>query len=131
MPDQRRRYIYYDSSEPENPENARERGVNSLIRVFAIILLSLFFFVGGSIVLTPLIQLHALRQQQQVAEQTLERVKEEEAEAINRYLWIQDPEYYEQIARDRANMAKPGEVVVRPPAPSAPAAPPRPRQGRD
>ncbi|MGN0820785.1 MAG: septum formation initiator family protein [Akkermansia sp.] len=131
MPDQRRRYIYYDSSEPESPENARERGVNSLIRVFAIILLSLFFFVGGSIVLTPLIQLHALRQQQQVAEQTLERVKEEEAEAINRYLWIQDPEYYEQIARDRANMAKPGEVVVRPPAPSAPAATPRPRQGRD
>lgn len=124
------RYVPIGQAEQELLKRKREKGVNSLIRAGAFILLSLIFFLGGSLVLTPLIQLHALRQQQLVAEQLLEQVKEEEADAINRYIWTQDPEYYEQIARDRANMAKPGETVVRRPAPRPEPTPDVPR-GRD
>ena len=55
------RYVPIGQAEQELLKRKREKGVNSLIRAGAFILLSLIFFLGGSLVLTPLIQLHALR----------------------------------------------------------------------
>ena len=49
------------------------------------------------------------------AEQQLLKARQVESEAYHRFLWMDDPEYFEQIARDRANQAKAGEHIVRRP----------------
>ena len=60
-----------------------------------------------------------LRQQREHTEFQLRRARAEEAEAHSRYIWMTtDPEYYEQLARDRADMAKEGETVIRRPTPA-------------
>jgi hypothetical protein len=56
-----------------------------------------------------------LEQEREQAQHQLRRAKAVEAEAYNRLLWMSDPEYFEQMARDRANQAKAGEHIIRRP----------------
>lgn len=93
----------------------RAAGISRVIWVSGIILLTLVAFVLSMLVLTPLLERSSLEQEREYAQSQLERAKKDEAEARNRFLWMSDPEYFEQQARDRANQAKDGEIVVRRP----------------
>lgn len=109
----------------------RSDGIRRILFVVAIILLVLVSFLASLLVLSPLLDLYTLRQEQEMTERELEQARADEEEAQSRFRWMMDPEYYEQIARDRANQAKDGEFVIRRPAPSAQTPPlPRPERPR-
>lgn len=95
----------------------RSKGVRHIMVVSGIIFLALVAFLGSMLVVPPMLTLEALRLEQERAELMLRRAKADEAEARSRYMWMMDPEYFEQLARDRANQAKDGEKVIRRPSP--------------
>ncbi len=100
----------------EELEASRRRhsnGVRCVLGVATLILLVLVSFLLSTLVLPPLLDLHLLNRQLETAQAQLRHAKEEEEEARNRLFWMSDPEYFEQIARERADMAKPGETVIR------------------
>lgn len=95
----------------------RSNGIRGVLGVSGIIFLVLVAFLVSMVLLTPFLQLYSLKQEKEHVEVQLHHAQEEEEEALNRYLWARgDAEYYEQIARDRANQAKDGEHVIRRPA---------------
>ncbi|MBR3902808.1 MAG: septum formation initiator family protein [Akkermansia sp.] len=94
----------------------RSRGIRGMIRVAGIIVLVVVAFLSSMMLLTPVLELHTLEQEREHAQHELKRARAEEKEANNRYLWMSDPEYFEQMARDRANQAKAGEHVIRRPS---------------
>ncbi len=89
------------------------RGIRCVIGVSTLILLVLVSFLLSTLVLPPMLELHILNRKLETAKAQLRHARQEEEEARNRYFWMQDPEYFEQIARERANLAKPGEKVIR------------------
>lgn len=93
----------------------RANGIRGVLGVAGIIFLVLVAFIASMLVLTPLLELASLEQEKEHVQELLRRAKAEEEEAHNRYRWMSDSEYFEQQARDRANQAKDGEVVVRRP----------------
>ncbi len=93
----------------------RSRGIRGMIKVTGIIFLMLVAFLASMLLLTPLLELHTLEQEREHAQHQLQRARQAETEAYKRFLWMSDPEYFEQMARDRANLAKTGEHVVRRP----------------
>ncbi|MBR5523319.1 MAG: hypothetical protein IKV82_07635 [Akkermansia sp.] len=95
----------------------RSKGVHHIMVVSGIIILAFVAFLGSMLVVPPMLTLEALRLEQERAEMLLRRAKAEEAEAKSRFMWMMDPEYFEQMARDRANQAKEGEKVIRQPSP--------------
>ncbi len=99
--------------ELETTRENRADGIRGVIGVTTLILLVLVSFLVSTLVLPPLLELHTLKRQLETAHTQLRQAKEEEAEARDRFIWMQDPEYFEQIARERANQAKPGETVIR------------------
>lgn len=112
-----RRRRGYNLMEREMLAAQRTSGVRQVVRVAAVIVLVIAAFLGSMIVLSPLFDLYELREEKELMEQKLERARRIEQKYRNRYEWMQDPEYYEQIARDRANMAKEGETIIRPAEP--------------
>lgn len=94
---------------------SRTRGIRGMLKVAGIIVLVLVAFLASMLLLTPLMELHTLEQEREQAQHQLRRAKAVEAEAYNRFLWMSDPEYFEQMARDRANQAKSGEHIIRRP----------------
>ncbi|MBQ1961166.1 MAG: hypothetical protein II349_06560 [Akkermansia sp.] len=103
--------------ELESLREHRSKGVRNIMEVSGIIFLAFVALAGGMALVPPLLALEGLRLEQERAELLLRRAKAEEAEARSRYMWMMDPEYFEQVARDRANQAKDGEKVIRRPAP--------------
>ncbi len=101
--------------ELEEVREKRTRGLRGILGVSGIIFMVLVAFVASMFLLTPLLELYALEQEKEIAQEQLRRARAEEAEAYSRYRWMMDPEYFEQMARDRANQAKDGEFVVRRP----------------
>ncbi|MBQ5665998.1 MAG: septum formation initiator family protein [Akkermansia sp.] len=93
----------------------RTRGISGMLKVAGIIVLVLVAFLSSMLLLTPLMELHSLEQEREQAQRQLLRARAVEAEAYNRFLWMSDPEYFEQMARDRANQAKAGEHIIRRP----------------
>ena len=93
----------------------RTRGISGMLKVAGIIVLVLVAFLASMLLLTPILELHTLEQERNRAEQLLQRARNTETEAYNKLLWMSDPEYFEQMARDRANQAKEGEHIVRRP----------------
>ncbi len=92
----------------------RSDGIRGVLVVSTIILLVLVAFLVSTLVLPPLLDLHALNRQLEAANAQLIHAKAEQEEAKERYLWMtQDPEYFEQIARERAEQARPEETVIR------------------
>lgn len=94
----------------------RSNGIRGVLRVTGIIFLVLVSFLVSMLLLTPFLELYSLRQEKEHVEEMLRRARIEEEKAHNNLLWLEDPEYYEQIARDRANQAKEGEHIIRRPA---------------
>ncbi len=94
----------------------RSAGIRRVIAVAGIIFLSLVVFLASMLILPPLLELKTLEKQKAHYELLFKRAKEAEKEAHDSFLWMSDPEYFEQIARDRANQAKDGETVIRRPA---------------
>ena len=86
-----------------------------MIKVTGLIFLVLVAVIASMLLLTPVLELNNLEQERKRAEHLLKRAKATESEAYNKYLWMSDPEYFEQVARDRANQAKEGETIVRRP----------------
>ena len=101
--------------EIERERKRRSQGIRSMLKVAGIIFLALVAFISSMLLLNPMLQLHSLEQEKVRAEQQLEQARQVENEAYHRFLWMNDPEYFEQIARDRANQAKAGEHIVRRP----------------
>lgn len=111
--------------EQEEIRQNRSQGIRRVLGVSGLIFLALVAFLASMLVLPPMLELQNLRREKERVELLLKRAQEEEHEAHSRYLWMMDPEYFEQIARDRANQAKEGETVIRrPSAPEPPATPP-------
>lgn len=95
----------------------RTKGVHHIMVVSGIIILAFVAFLGSMLVVPPMLTLEELRLEQERAEMLLRQARAEEAEAKSRFIWMMDPEYFEQMARDRANQAKDGEKVIRQPSP--------------
>ena len=96
-------------------QDIRTKGIRGMMKVTGIIFLVLVALIASMLLLTPILELHTLEQERNRAEQLLLRARNTETEAYNKLLWMSDPEYFEQMARDRANQAKEGEHIVRRP----------------
>lgn len=107
--------------ELEDIRTIRSVGIRRVIAVAGIIFLALVVFLASMLILPPMLELKTLEKEKAHYEVLLKRAKEAEKEAHDSFLWMSDPEYFEQIARDRANQAKDGETVIR--RPVKPAAP--------
>lgn len=116
--------------ELEEVRSSRAAGIRSVITVLGIIFLVLVSFLVSMLALTPMLELQALRQQKKRVEELLILKRKEEKEAHDRFRWTADPEYFEQLARDRANMAMEGETVIRRPEKDD-TPPPAPQPKRD
>lgn len=103
--------------EREEQRRSRQHGISGLIVVAGIIFLVLVAFLTSLLVLNPLLELYHLEQERDQAQDEFRRAKAEETQAYNEFHWMMDPEYFEQVARDRANQAKDGETVIHRPAP--------------
>ncbi|MCH5284449.1 MAG: septum formation initiator family protein [Akkermansiaceae bacterium] len=90
-------------------------GFRRVLAVGGLIFLAFVVYVGFLLALHQYLDLQSLKKDINRIDQRLNLMQEEEKAAHQRYLWMTDPEYYEQTARDRANMAKEGEKVIRPP----------------
>lgn len=101
--------------EIEEQRDNRSRGIRGMIKVTGVIFLVLVAVIASMLLLTPILELHTLEQERDRALVQLRKAKAVEAEASNKSLWMSDPEYFEQIARDRANQAKEGEHIIRRP----------------
>lgn len=101
--------------EIEEQRDKRSRGIRGMIKVTGVIFMVLVAIIASMLLLTPVLELHTLEQERDRARQRLNQARSTEAEAYNKFLWMSDPEYFEQIARDRANQAKAGEHIVRRP----------------
>ncbi len=99
--------------ELEEVRSNRAAGIRAVITVLGIIFLVLVSFLVSMLALTPMLELQALRQQKKRVEELLILKRKEEKEAHDQFRWTSDPEYFEQIARDRANLALEGETVIR------------------
>lgn len=104
--------------ELENLRSQRNQGIRRIMGVTGLILLGFVSFLGSMLVLQPMLELQELRHEKELKEYQLAKAQQEEQEARNRALWMNDPEYYENTARDRAGMAKPGETIIRRPSPA-------------
>ena len=101
--------------EIQHQRDIRSRGIRGMIKVTGVIFLVLVAVIASMLLLTPILELNTLEQERKRAEQQLARAKAIESEEYHKYLWMSDPEYFEQVARDRANQAKEGEVIIRRP----------------
>ncbi len=101
--------------ELQEQRDKRSKGIHGMIKVGSIIFLVLVALIASMLLLTPILELHTLEQERDIAEQQLKRAKAAETEAYNKFLWMSDPEYFEQMARDRANQAREGEHIIRRP----------------
>lgn len=105
----------------EEIERRREEqtaGMGRVLGICGLIFLAFETLAGTMLVLPAWLEVQSLRQQRESVNQRLSKAQEEEGEAHNRYIWMMDPEYFEQTARDRANQAKEGETVIRRPTPA-------------
>lgn len=113
LPTRRRR----TREEIELRREQQTQGIWHVLGICGLIFLALETFLGTMLVLPAWLEVKSLRQQKDSASHRLIKAMEEEEEAHNRYIWMMDPEYFEQTARDRANQAKEGETVIRRPTP--------------
>ncbi len=100
----------------EDEDRRRQRqnqGLGHMLSICGLIFLALEAFLGTMLVLPAWLELQNLRRQHEAIAFKLNKARDEEEETHDRFIWMMDPEYFEQIARDRANQAKDGEIVIR------------------
>lgn len=113
-----RRLLRLRHPSPEERAEASHRrssGMRDLMTVCGLIVLSLVVFLATMLMLPPMLELRQLEHEQAHVRKQLERARDAENRAFQRLRWMSDPEYYEQVARDRANQAKDGETIIRRP----------------
>ncbi len=98
--------------ELETSREHRADGIRGVIGVTTLILLVLVAFLVSTLILPPLLELRTLERQLATAKAQRAHAQKEVIEARNQLDWMNDPEYFEQVARERANQAKPGETVI-------------------
>ena len=106
-------------AEQDRRREERLLAVWRMLSICGLIFLAFAAFLGFTLVLPASLELQSLQQQRESVIQRLNKAQEEEEEARDRFIWMMDPEYFEQIARDRANQAKDGETVIRRPDPTS------------
>ena len=102
-----------NQEEQDRRREEQMRAIWHMLSVCGLIFLSFTAFLGFILVLPAWLELQSLQQKKESVIRRLNKAQEEEEETHNRYIWMMDPEYFEQIARDRANQAKAGEKVIR------------------
>ena len=112
------RRSYPTLEELEALRSQRTRGIRRVMGVSGLILLGFVAFLGSMLVLQPMLELQDLKLKKEQTEYLLKKAQAEEEEAHDRVLWMNDPGYYENVARDRADMAKEGETIIRRPTPA-------------
>ncbi len=108
-----------NQEEQDRRREEQMRAIWHMLSVCGLIFLSFTAFLGFILVLPAWLELQSLQQKKESVIRRLNKAQEEEEETHNRYIWMMDPEYFEQTARDRANQAKDGETVIRRPGPAA------------
>ncbi len=112
------RRSYPTLEELEALRSQRTRGIRRIMGVTGLILLGFVSFLGSMLVLQPMLELQELKHDKELKEYQLTVAQAEEQEARSRAGWMNDPEFYETSARDKADMAKPGETIIRRPTPA-------------
>lgn len=109
---------FIPAAEREELHAHRAAGIRGVLGVVGVIFLVFVAFLSSMLVLTPLLEINALEQEKERVQALLRRAQAEEEEAQNIHRWMSsDDEFFENHARDRANQAKDGEIVIRRPTP--------------
>lgn len=99
--------------ELESIREHRSQGIRRVLGVSGLIFLAAIAFLVSMLALPPLIELRALESQRESEKLLLKQARAEEKRQQSIYSSMADPEFFEQQARDRGNLAKEGETVIR------------------
>ncbi len=103
----------------------RNEGLQRIYFLLAVLAFIIVFVGVAFFILPPHTELASLREELEAKREQVARAKSQEEQARAHLKWLEDPEYAEQIARDQANQAMQGEIIIRP-KPVEPAEPAKP-----
>ena len=111
----RRRYYHrFTLAELEIRQEKRALIVQRALRLFAIVLLLCLTMLLSLMCFKPWKDLRSLEHERSFLQAHLEKSREQMEQAKNEFIWTsQDPYYFEMIARDKSNLALPGEHILR------------------
>ena len=111
----RRRYYHrFTLAELEIRREKRALIVQRALRLFAIVLALCLTMLLSLVCFKPWKDLRSLEHERSFLQAHLEKSREQMEQAKNEFIWIsQDPHYFEMIARDKGNLALPGEHILR------------------
>ncbi len=107
----------YSLQEREQRQKEREEGFNSLLRVGAVTLFIFISFMAIVLLVTPHLELVRLEKQLHQSQLQYEQVLSQYQEAQKHLKRMDDPEYYENMARDRVHRARENERIIHPAKP--------------
>ncbi|WP_417003109.1 FtsB family cell division protein [Akkermansia sp.] len=88
--------------------------VQRALRLFAIVLALCLTMLLSLVCFKPWKDLRSLEHERSFLQARLEKAREQMEQSKNEFIWIsQDPHYFEMIARDKGNLALPGEHILR------------------
>jgi len=111
----RRRYYHrFTLAELEIRREKRALIVQRALRLFAIVLALCLTMLLSLVCFKPWKDLRSLEHERSFLQAHLEKSREQMEQAKNEFIWIsQDPHYFEMIARDKGNLALPGEHILK------------------
>lgn len=111
----RRRYYHrFTLAELEVRREKRALIVQRALRLFAIVLALCLTLLLSLVCFKPWKDLRSLEHERSYLEARLDKARLQMEQSKNEFIWIsQDPHYFEMIARDKGNMALPGEHIFR------------------
>ncbi|MEG0143348.1 MAG: septum formation initiator family protein [Akkermansia sp.] len=108
------RHSRYTLDEMSSRRDKRVQVVRQSLPIFATILLLFQFLLLSLLCFKPWDELRSLEQEHDFVQARLEKAKLNLKQSKQEYIWMaQDPEYFEMIARDKNNLAQPGEHIIR------------------
>ncbi len=113
-------FIFSKSKKPtlldkEMMREDRAEGVISVVRLMAVFLFIAVALLVSVVIIYPRVQRAEQMRELERAKQEYRDAREDERHARNHLFWMNDPEYFEQSVRDKANLALPEEKVIRSP----------------
>ncbi len=113
----------YSLQEKEHRRKEREEGFNSLLLVAGITLIIFVSFMAIVLLVTPHLELVRLEKQLHQSQLHYVQVVNQYQEAQKHLRRMEDPEYYENMARDRVHRARENERIIHPAKPELEAVP--------
>ncbi len=104
---------HYTLIDKENIRAKHAAGMQQFVRLLAIVLLILILPIVSIWSIYPRTKREAELRKLEQAQEEYRKAKQAELQAQNHLRWMEDPEYFEQIVRDKANLAQPDEKVIR------------------